>query len=43
VTSLVAAVVHRTGKIIKYGLSVFWKRRKLATKWYTLNLVFTLS
>jgi len=32
ITSLVAVVAPRTGKIIKNGLS----ERKFATKWYTL-------
>jgi len=54
VTSLVAVVAPRTGKIIKISLSVFWKRRKSATKWCTtfcinllqngvLHFVFKLS
>jgi len=39
VMSLVMAVAPRTGKIVKNG-PCFWKKRKIATKWYiTLNCI----
>jgi len=38
-TSLAAAVVSRTGKIIK---NVFLKGRKFATKWYTTLTIFII-
>jgi len=38
VTSLVAVLAPRAGKIVKNGLCVF-ERRKFATKWYITHLV----